>query len=48
MVQAVIQKSVKQARGAFEPRMIEGGYLDRHGRAGALLVMTREGILRGS
>ena len=41
-------KAERQARGSHEQTMKEGRYIGHHGRTGPLLVMTAEGILRGS
>ena len=41
-------KAIRQARGSYEPAMKEGRYIGHHGRTGSILVMTPDGILRGS
>ena len=44
----VVVSKVKKKRGGYDAVMKEGRYLGRHGRTGALLVMTAEGAQRGS
>jgi len=48
MVQLAMPKTQRAARGSYEPAMVQGRYLGHHGRTGALLVMTPEGIHRAS
>ena len=47
-VHVTMPKPERQARGSYEQAEKEGRYICHHGRTGALLVMTTEGILRGS
>ena len=47
-VDVTMPKAERQARGSHEQTTKEGRYIGHHGRTGALLVMTAEGILRGS
>ena len=47
-MKTVITKSARKGRGAYHPVMQEGRYLGHHGRTGALLIMTDQGVVRGS
>ena len=47
-VKEAMTKSAKQARGSYDMAMREGRYLGHHGRTGALLVMTKDGVIRGN
>ena len=47
-VRTVMPKAERAKRGSYEMMMREGRYLGHHGRTGALLVMTEDGIIRGS
>ena len=47
-VKTVMTKSARKGRGAYHPVMQEGRYLGHHGRTGALLIMTDQGVVRGS
>ena len=42
-----VNKTAQQKKGSFEPVMREGRYLGHHGRTGALLVMTKDGVMKG-
>ena len=38
----------KVHKNALHPKMLEGRYIGHHGRTGALLVITPEGVKRGT
>ena len=41
------QTSQQRHRNAFEAKMIYGRYIGHHGKTGALLVLTEDGVKRG-
>lgn len=47
-VKVTMSKTETKCRGSYEMVMNEGRYIGHHGRTGALLTMTLEGILRGA